>query len=145
MDSCRKHFFEHRALQGEYLHSGATMCDEKCDSKTPTRSKGTWLRSLITPAIVIAVGVLVLLLPALIYGRPFIYVDTWAFYGWGHDILAAIRHPWPSSGPFPTGRELWIIEDLPSGATTVDETYFRLLMPSMPFRSSHWAHCGWRR
>jgi hypothetical protein len=115
------------------------MCNEKCDSKTPTRSKGTWLRSLITPAIVIAVGVLVLLLPALIYGRPFIYFDTWAFYGWGHDILAAIRHPWPSSGPFPTGRELWIIEGLPSGATTVDETHFRLLMSQIGARSAFYA------
>lgn len=96
--------------------------------------------ALDSPLTMIALGALVLLLPAIIYRRPFIYHDTWEFYGWGHDILAAVRHPWPSTGPFPSGRGLWVHQYIPSGTPqVVNEATFRLLMSELGARSLFYA------
>ncbi|MDR3512790.1 MAG: hypothetical protein P4L73_14230 [Caulobacteraceae bacterium] len=50
---------------------------------------------------------LILLLPAIAWGRPFVFGDTAYYWGWGGDILDAIRQPWPHPGqPWTPGRSL---------------------------------------
>ena len=88
----------------------------------------------------IAAGTLILLLPALIAGRPFVFWDTPVFYGWGHDILAAIRRPWPPLAHFPAHRGLWAAAlDVPGGSDRITPTQFQLTLSAVGARSKFYA------
>ena len=87
----------------------------------------------------ILAGCIVLLLPALLSGRPFIYWDTPTFYGWGHDILAAIRRPWPPLADFPPHRGLWAADNFPGAWEHVTAHQFQLVMTAIGARSSFYA------
>jgi hypothetical protein len=39
-----------------------------------------------------------LLAPAAIWGRPFVFGDTVYYWSWGHDLLDALQRPWPHPG-----------------------------------------------
>ena len=41
---------------------------------------------------------MILLLPAVFWGRPFVFYDTPTYWGWGRDIVEALQHPWPRPG-----------------------------------------------
>ena len=87
----------------------------------------------------IAAGAAVLLVPALVSGRPFIFYDSWVFYMWGKDVLAAISHPWPAVGQFPAGRNLWASEAVSALPAIVDVTQFRLTLSAIGSRSVFYA------
>jgi hypothetical protein len=87
----------------------------------------------------IALGTAILLLPALIIGRPFIFWDTPTFYSWGHDILAAIRHPWPPLSHFPSHRGLWAADNMPGAWDRITSPQFQLVMTSIGARSKFYA------
>ncbi len=40
----------------------------------------------------------VLLAPAIVWGRPFVFGDTIYYDGWGGDVLDALQRPWPHPG-----------------------------------------------
>jgi hypothetical protein len=64
---------------------------------TTTMSDAAW--------VLVAAGVL--LLPAILWGRPFVFGDTLYYDGWGGDVLDALQRPWPHPGqPWVTGRSL---------------------------------------
>jgi hypothetical protein len=55
----------------------------------------------------VALAAAILLLPALVWGRPFVFGDTAYYWGWGGDILDALQRPWPGAGqPWVAGRTL---------------------------------------
>ena len=55
----------------------------------------------------VALAATILLMPALLWGRPFVFGDTAYYWGWGGDILDALRQPWPGPGqPWVGGRTL---------------------------------------
>lgn len=87
----------------------------------------------------IAAGAILLLIPALVSGRPFIFYDSWVFYMWGKDVLAAISHPWPAVGQFPAGRNLWASEAVSAFPAIVDVTQFRLTLSAIGSRSAFYA------
>jgi hypothetical protein len=89
--------------------------------------------------IFVATGAVLLLVPAVLSGRPFIYYDTWEFYSWGQDVLAAISNPWPAGQPFPIGRDLWASKVVSGLPATVDETQFRLTLSTVGSRSAFYA------
>ena len=84
-------------------------------------------------------GAVILLGPAVLAGRPFIFWDTWEFYSWGQDVLAAISNPWPAGQPFPIGRDLWASKVVLGLPATVDETQFRLTLSTIGSRSAFYA------
>jgi len=84
-------------------------------------------------------GALVLLLPAMIVGRPFIFWDTPTFYGWGHDVMAAIRQPWPPLSRFPVDRGLWAADSFPGAWHRISADQFQLLLTSIGARSKFYA------
>ena len=90
-------------------------------------------------AAAVAIGALILLVPAVLSGRPFIFYDTWVFYMWGHDVIAALGHPWPVHGAFPAGRNLWASEVVSALPAVVDETQFRLTLSAIGSRSAFYA------
>jgi hypothetical protein len=75
----------------------------------------------------------------MIGGRPFIFPDTWEFYAWGHDVLAAIREPWSSGGLFPIGRELWAKHGPSGTSANINEAQFRLTLSMVGARSAFYA------
>ena len=97
------------------------------------------LRRRATPTLLILAGALVMLLPAYLSGRPFVFYDTWEFYMWGRDVLAAFSNPWPHAGPFPVGRELWASDVVASPPAIVDERLFRLILSTKGSRSAFYA------
>lgn len=63
--------------------------------------------SIIKDGAWVALAAAVLLLPALVWGRPFVFGDTAYYWGWGGDILEALQRPWPGPGqPWVGGRTL---------------------------------------
>jgi hypothetical protein len=55
----------------------------------------------------IALAAALLLAPALIWSRPFIFYDTPVYWGWGRDVVEALQHPRPRVGqPWIDGRPL---------------------------------------
>jgi hypothetical protein len=55
----------------------------------------------------VALAAGVLMLPALLWGRPFVFGDTAYYWGWGGDILDALQRPWPGPAqPWVGGRTL---------------------------------------
>ena len=46
----------------------------------------------------VALAATILLMPALLWGRPFVFGDTAYYWGWGGDILDALQRPWPGPG-----------------------------------------------
>jgi len=63
--------------------------------------------SLIRDGAWVALAAAILLMPALIWGRPFVFGDTAYYWGWGGDILDALQRPWPAPGqPWVGGRTL---------------------------------------
>jgi hypothetical protein len=90
----------------------------------------------IASVLLVVVGALILSVPAILSGRPFVYYDTWEFYGWGRDVLAAIGDPWPAHGPFPVGRNLWASKAVSGPPAIVDETLFRLTLSTVGSRSA---------
>ena len=100
-------------------------------------------REKLNPAVSIALGAALLLLPALVAGRPFIYFDTPTFYNWGHDILADLREPWPplSQIPdrFPEHRGLWAADNMPGAWDRITPERFQLAMTYLGARSKFYA------
>lgn len=82
----------------------------------------------------------VLLLPALLIGgRPLIYWDTPTFYGWGRDIIEAVKNPWPPLSDFPAHRGLWAADNYPGAWDRITSQQFQLLLTSIGARSSFYA------
>jgi hypothetical protein len=78
------------------------------------------LRALIS--VTIAAGLL--LVPAALWGRPFIFYDTAVYWGWGRDVVEALRHPWPRADEaWITGRPLHAWELGAHGAQPNDLRY----------------------
>ena len=66
----------------------------------------------------------ILLLPAVLWGRPFVFYDTPAYWGWGRDIYEALQRPWPQAGqPWIAGRPLHGWEIGAHGATSGDLSF----------------------
>src|SRR6476646_1931414 len=93
----------------------------------------------VSLAASVAIGAVILLVPAMLSGRPFIFYDTWVFYMWGRDVIAAAGHPWPVHGAFPAGRSLWASEVVSALPAVVDETQFRLTLSAIGSRSAFYA------
>jgi hypothetical protein len=87
----------------------------------------------------ILVATIILLLPAMVAGRPFIYWDTSTFYAWGHDILAAIRTPWPPLSAFPAHRGLWAADNFLGAWDRITPDQFQLVLTSIGARSKFYA------
>ena len=73
----------------------------------PARSIGAPTKDRAEAGLWVLAAALILLLPAMVWGRPFIFGDTPFYWGWGGDILEALRRPWPQPGqPWLHGRSL---------------------------------------
>ena len=92
-----------------------------------------------TSSLLILAGTVILLLPALVAGRPFIYWDTPTFYSWGHDILAAVSKPWPPLSAFPAHRGLWAADNMPGAWDRITPQQFQLVLTSIGARSKFYA------
>lgn len=95
----------------------------------------------------ILAGAALLLLPAIITGRPFIYWDTPTFYSWDHDILAAIRQPWPPLAQFPAHfpvhRGLWAADNMKGTWDRSTPIQFQLVLTSIGAGSAFYAVPLW--
>lgn len=89
--------------------------------------------------LLVLAGALLLLVPALLAGRPFEYWDTPTFYGWGHDIIAAIRSPWPPLAHFPAHRGLWAADNYRGAWDRITPREFQLFFTSIGARSKFYA------
>ena len=96
-------------------------------------------RFITRPGVLIWTAAFVLLLPAILIGRPFVYWDTPTFYGWGHDILQAIRHHWPPLSDFPDHRGLWAADNFPGAWDRITSQQYQLVLTSIGARSSFYA------
>jgi hypothetical protein len=82
-------------------------------------------------------GAIILLAPAIWQGRPFVFYDTPAYWGWGRDIFEALLRPWPHAGqPWIPGRALHGWEIGAHGATPGD---LRFTLTLLPARSAFYA------
>lgn len=96
-----------------------------------------WPAQAAQHCLLILLGAGVLLAPAMFWGRPFIFYDTPAYWGWGRDIVEALRHPWPHPGqPWIPGRPLHGWEIGAHGATPGD---LRFTLTLLPARSAFYA------
>jgi hypothetical protein len=85
--------------------------------------------------ILLAAGIL--LAPALLWGRPFVFYDTPAYWGWGRDIVEAVLSPWPHAGQaWIAGRSLHGWEIGAHGASAGD---LRFTLTLLPARSGFYA------
>ena len=55
-----------------------------------TSASSESMTSSIRSLLWISAGAAVLLLPAVLWGRPFVFYDTPAYWGWGRDIVEAL-------------------------------------------------------
>jgi hypothetical protein len=79
----------------------------------------------------------ILLLPAILWGRPFVFYDTPAYWGWGRDLYEALQRPWPQAGqPWIAGRPLYGWEIGAHGATSGD---LRFTVTLLTARSAFYA------
>ncbi|HEX4198647.1 MAG TPA: hypothetical protein VHZ26_14510 [Caulobacteraceae bacterium] len=79
----------------------------------------------------------ILLAPAALWGRPFVFYDTPAYWGWGRDIFEALLRPWPGPGqPWIPGRPLHGWEIGAHGATPGD---LRFTLTLLTARSAFYA------
>jgi hypothetical protein len=85
----------------------------------------------------ILLGAGVLLAPAMLWGRPFVFYDTPAYWGWGRDLVEALAHPWPHAGqPWIPGRPLHGWEIGAHGASAGD---LRFTLTLLTARSAFYA------
>src|SRR5262245_57422500 len=120
----------------------STIRMDTSSNRWQARTVMTWERGSGSQALsvmLVVVGAVILLVPALLSGRPFIFYDTWEFHSWGRDVLAAIIHPWPTAEPFPAGRQLWASKVVSAPPAIVDETQFRLTLSTVGSRSAFYA------
>jgi hypothetical protein len=96
------------------------------------------LRYRSSAAVVVGAAA-ILLLPAYVFGRPFIFWDTPTFYAWGHDIVAALKDPWPPLANFPTDRGLWIADMFPETPERITPDHFQLVFTQIGARSEFYA------
>jgi hypothetical protein len=89
--------------------------------------------------VLIIAATFILLLPAVASGHPFIFWDSPTFYSWGHDILAALRHPWPPLVDFPSDRGLWVADPWPGAWNQISPEQFELILTSIGARSEFYA------
>ncbi len=79
----------------------------------------------------------ILLLPAALWGRPFVFYDTPAYWGWGRDIGEGLLRPWPQAGQaWIAGRPLHGWEIGAHGATSGD---LRFTLTLLTARSAFYA------
>ncbi len=90
-------------------------------------------------SLLVLAGTTLLLLPAVFIRHPFIYWDTPTFYSWGHDILQAIRHPWPPLAQFPAHRGLWAADNMPGAWDRITPQQFQLVLTAIGARSKFYA------
>ena len=66
------------------------------------------MTSVMSDAAWLLAAAVILLLPAVVWGRPFIFGDTLYYDGWGGDVLNALQKPWPHpSEAWVHGRSLY--------------------------------------
>jgi hypothetical protein len=95
------------------------------------------MKAAISGVAWVILGAVVLLLPAIVWGRPLIFGDSPAYWGWGRDIVEALQQPWPKPGqPWPAHRVLhgWMVGNR---ATTSADLRFALTL--MTSRSAFYA------
>jgi hypothetical protein len=93
--------------------------------------------SFLRQPLFIVAGAAVLLLPAQWWGRPFVFSDTAAYWGWGRDCLEALLRPWPQAGqPWISGRPLHGWEIGAHGASAGD---LRFTLTLLTARSAFYA------
>jgi hypothetical protein len=96
-----------------------------------------WPARAAQRGLLVLLGAGVLLAPAIFWGRPFVFYDTPAYWGWGRDIVEAVRHPWPHPGQaWISGRPLHGWEIGAHGATAGD---LRFTLTLLPARSAFYA------
>ena len=94
------------------------------------------MRNIRNPAFILA-GAAILLIPALVFGRPFVFYDTPVYWGWGRDVVEAVGRPWPGPlQPWIPGRPLHGWELGAHGATSGD---LRFILTAMSARSFFYA------
>jgi hypothetical protein len=87
--------------------------------------------------LLILLGAALLLAPAIVWGRPFVFFDTPAYWGWGRDIVEALAQPWPHPGQaWISGRSLHGWEIGAHGASPAD---LRFTLTLLPARSAFYA------
>jgi len=84
-----------RALSS--LSKGVAGLSDSVELRDAVRSDAAATRVLLGAAWVLA-GAAILLLPAIVWGRPFIFGDSLYYDGWGGDVLSALQKPWPHPG-----------------------------------------------
>jgi hypothetical protein len=90
-------------------------------------AEATWL--ILAAAILMA--------PALVWGRPFVFGDTPYYWAWGGDILDALQRPWPHPGQlWVTGRSL---HGWGSGAHDTTPADLRFSLTFLTARSAFYA------
>ncbi len=83
--------------------------------------------------LLILLGAALLLAPAIVWGRPFVFFDTPAYWGWGRDIVEALAQPWPHPGQaWISGRSLHGWEIGAHGASPADLRFTLTLLPARP-------------
>jgi hypothetical protein len=86
---------------------------------------------------VLLLAAAILLLPAMIWGRPFVFYDTPAYWGWGRDVVEALARPWPHAGQaWIPGRPMYGWETGSHGASPED---LRFTLTLLSARSSFYA------
>jgi hypothetical protein len=101
------------------------------------QDSGAWPLQAAHRCLLILLAAGILLAPALLWGRPFVFYDTPAYWGWGRDIVEALRHPWPHAGQaWILGRSLHGWEIGAHGATAGD---LRFTLTLLPARSAFYA------
>jgi hypothetical protein len=96
-------------------------------------------RQRVRTALWVLLGAVILMVPALIFGRPFIFWDTSTYYGWGHDIVAAIREPWPDLAQFPAHRGMWAMDHTRGAWDRITPVQFQLVFTYIGARSEFYA------
>jgi hypothetical protein len=85
----------------------------------------------------ILVASAILLIPAGLWGRPFVFYDTPIYWGWGRDIVEALGRHWPQAGQaWVSGRPLYGWELGAHGATSGD---LRFTLTAIGARSPFYA------
>ena len=80
---------------------------ESARFNSSVRAAGAAMTTTMSDAAWVLLAAAVLLLPAILWGRPFVFGDTLYYDGWGGDVLDALQRPWPHPGqPWVTGRSL---------------------------------------